>query len=113
MITSLMNVMRFSVYLLLWAIIRAVCLNEALAMDIETDRMHDIIAVAIQNINFSPFDRYVPFLHDCYKFSDRFGRVVRELFVSCRKSGKKMFLTNITMIVRGLLLVIHKYINSY
>ena len=39
--------------------------------------------------------------------------VVRELFVSCRKSGKKMFLTNITMIVRGLLLVIHKYINSY
>jgi len=40
-------------------------------------------------------------------------RVVRELFVSCRKSGKKMFLTNITMIVQGLLLVIHKYINSY
>ena len=45
--------------------------------------------------------------------SDIFLRVVRELFVSCRKSGKKMFLTNITMIARGLLLVIYKYINSY
>ena len=53
--------------------IRSVCLNEALIMDIEIDRIHDIISSAIQNINFSPFDRYVPFLHDCYKFSDRFG----------------------------------------
>ena len=40
-------------------------------------------------------------------------RVVRELFVSCRENGKKTFLTNITMIVRGLLFVMHKYINNY
>ena len=67
--------------------IRAVCLNEALTMDIETDRMHDIIAVAIQKINFRPMDRYVPFLHDCYKFSDRFGISYYTSFLISQEKG--------------------------
>ena len=53
--------------------IRAICVNEAFDMEIDSEKMHDIISFAITDIDFKDFDDYAPFLHDCYKFSERFG----------------------------------------
>lgn len=53
--------------------IRAVCVNELADIDTEIENIHEMISLAISNIYFRANDDYVYFLHDCYKFSERFG----------------------------------------
>lgn len=67
--------------------IRVVCVNEALDMEIDSEKMHDIISFAITDIDFKVSDDYVPFLHDCYKFSERFGISYYTGFLIVQESG--------------------------
>ena len=51
--------------------ISAVCVNES--AEIDTAIMHDMICAAATKIKFPDTNEYILFLHDCYKFSERYG----------------------------------------
>ena len=55
------------------ASIRAVCVNEALDMELDCEKMNEIIFIASSMISFKSYDDDFYFHHDCYKFYERFG----------------------------------------
>ncbi|WP_294474307.1 ATP-binding protein [uncultured Ruminococcus sp.] len=55
------------------ASIRAVCVNEALDIELDCDKMNEIIFIASSMISFKSYDDGFYFHHDCYKFYERFG----------------------------------------
>lgn len=55
------------------ASIRAVCVNEALDIELDCAKMNEIIFIASSMISFKSYDDDFYFHHDCYKFYERFG----------------------------------------
>ena len=53
--------------------IRAVCVNEALDIELDCAKMNEIIFIASSMISFKSYDDDFYFHHDCYKFYERFG----------------------------------------
>ena len=54
------------------ASIRAVCVNEALDIELDCEKMNEIVFIASSMISFKSYDDDFYFHHDCYKFYERF-----------------------------------------